>query len=265
MFIAPLNINNHMKLTNAEIKKIQSLQQKKYRDQYGEFVAEGFKIVADALNADQAILNIVVKGSVAGDARTRDLMSTAAKRSIPVEVLTDKEFDKISSLETPAGILAVIRKQEESIAADQPYIVLDAIKDPGNMGTIIRTAVWFGLTNIVIGKNSVDLYNPKVVQATMGSLFSIKTLEDQDLPVFLASLQAQNYTIIATSLQGKDVEDIKTAPNKTAILIGNETAGLDPKLLDYATHLYKINGSGLAESLNVSIAAGIVMYRFFGK
>lgn len=254
-----------MKLTENDKKKIKSLQQKKFRDQYGEYVVEGFKIVGDAIAANQDITMILVKGTVAADLRAKEVMAMAARESMAVELIQDKEFDKLSSLETPSGILAVIKKKNDMIEADKPYIVLDAIKDPGNMGTIIRTAVWFGLTNLVIGKNSVDLYNPKVVQATMGTLFVINAVEDQDLPLFLASLQAKSYTIVATSLQGEDIGDLKTTPAKTAILIGNETTGLDPKILSFATHLYKIGGSGLAESLNVSVAAGIVMYRFFGK
>jgi TrmH family RNA methyltransferase len=252
-------------LTNADKKKIQSLQQKKFRDQYGEYLAEGFKVVNDAIIAKQEIIQLLVKGSVANDLRTKELMSAAARQSVPVDVIADLEFDKMSALDTPSGVIAVIKKMNDFIEINKPYIVLDAIKDPGNMGTIIRTAVWFGLTNIVIGKTSVDLYNPKVVQATMGSLFSINATENQDLPMFLETLKTQNYTVIATSLQGKDLPDLEVAPNKTAILIGNETTGLDPKILEFATHLYKINGSGLAESLNVSVAAGIVMFRFFGK
>ena len=252
-----------MKLTNADKTKIKSLHTKKYRDKYNEYIAEGVKIVKEAIISETDIQFILIKGSVSTKDNVKEVMSLAAKESIPVEVLTDKEFDKLSALETPPGVLAVIDKQRsEYLDADSTYIILDSIKDPGNLGTIIRSADWFGINNIVIGEDSVDLYNPKVIQATMGSIFRVNITNNVDLHTFLSNLQAQNYTIIATSLEG-DEKGLQFETKKIAILVGNETKGLDPKTLNYATHLYKIPGADSAESLNVSVATGIVLYQVF--
>lgn len=254
-----------MELTKADISKITSLRVKKYRDASGKYVAEGVKIIKESVEAEINIELIVVMGSVSSTPEVKNIMRLAAKESIPVVVVKDKEFDKLSTLETPSGILAVINKRQKPyIDAGATYIILDSIKDPGNMGAIIRSADWFGINNIVIGMDSVDVYNPKVIQATMGSIFRMNLIVDQDLPTFIKTLKTQNYSILATSLEGKD-SDLKFESKKIAILVGNETKGLNPALLTNANILYKIPGSGNAESLNVSVATGIVLFQLFGK
>lgn len=253
-----------MPLINNEIKKITSLKMKKYRDEYGEYIIEGYKIIAEALKHEQQVVMLLVKGMVAQEARTKELMSLAASFSIQIEVIKDKEFDALSTLETPPGVLAVVRKSKEALKADASYIILDSIKDPGNLGAIIRTADWFGIKNIVVGKDSVDIYNPKVIQATMGSLFGVNIISGEDLYPFIETLKAQHYKIIATSLEGQEMTKLPIEKkDKLAVLIGNETTGLNPELLKLADHLYKIPGANTAESLSVSVASGIVLYQLF--
>jgi len=253
-----------MPLINNEIKKINSLKMKKYRDEYGEYIIEGYKIITEALKNEQEVSMLLVKGMVAQEQRTKDLMSLAASFSIQIEVMKDKEFDALSTLETPPGVLAIVKKSTESIQADASYIVMDSIKDPGNLGAIIRTADWFGIRNIVVGKDSVDIYNPKVIQATMGSLFHVNIRSGEELYPFLETLKSQHYKIIATSLEGKEMTQLPIEKkDKLAVLIGNETTGLNPELLKLSDHLYKIPGANTAESLSVSVAAGIVLYQLF--
>jgi len=249
--------------TKAELKHISSLKVKKYRDLTGEYLAEGFSVCEEAIRSTANVKLLLVKGSVSGEQRTKDLLAMAGKDSIPYEVIKDGEFDKLSALDTPPGVMCMIGKSSNpALEADMPYLILDAIKDPGNLGTIIRTADWFGFNNIMIGRDSVDVYSPKVVQATMGSIFHVNIVDDQDLFTQIKTLQAQNYTIIATSLTGK-THDLKNLTKKIAVLVGNETTGLNPELLTFADILYKIGGSGRAESLNVSVATGVVLHELF--
>lgn len=250
-------------ITKAEFQRYQSLKIKKYRDQYEEYLVEGFKMVEEVLNSGQVAVCLLVQGTVAEKPSTRLLMSMASKNSVPVEVMKDGEFEKISALETPPGVIAVVRKKKDYIEADKMYLVLDSIKDPGNLGAMIRTADWFGINNIVLGKESVDVYNSKVVQSSMGSLFRMNIVQNEDLPTFMEVLKANHYTIIATSLEGKPLAGSELKHDKLAVLVGNESTGLNPELLRLADHLYKIPGAGTAESLSVSVAAGIVLYQIF--
>jgi len=245
-----------MELTKNDIKIINSLRMKKYRDQYGLFAVEGFKVVSELLKSTITIKYIVITGSLANDDKVKELMSLASKDNVPVYVVKDKEYNKLSFLDTPPGVMGVGEKLESIIYPDENYLILDEIKDPGNLGTIIRTADWFGLKNIIISKNSVDVYNPKVVQSTMGSLFRLNIAIDQDLNEFVNDLKG--YKIIATSLDGSsELPNLKN--EKYAIIMGSESNGINKELLKLATDLYKIPGEGNAESLNVAVATGIVL------
>ncbi|MBN2029342.1 RNA methyltransferase [bacterium] len=247
-----------MKLTQSLKKKITSLKHKKYRNQYNQYVVEGFKITEEAFKTDQEVHFIVVNVSIAEDRKTKDLFSLAREKSIPIYDADDRDFQKLSSLETPPGILAVIEKKKEFIAEDGSYLILDCIKDPGNLGTIIRTADWFGFENIVIGEGSVDMYNPKVLQSTMGSVFHVHFIQNQNLFSFVRDLKKKGYQIIATSSDG-DEEKVKVHQNPFAVIMGSETVGIDKEILKLVDHKYRIKGCGKAESLNVAVATGIVL------
>lgn len=247
-----------MKLTQSLKKKITSLQHKKYRNKYDQYVVEGFKMVGEAFEADQDIDFIVVVESIKDDKKTKSLLSFAEKESVPVYHTDEKEFYKLSSLETPPGILAVIYKIKEYVTENVPYLILDCIKDPGNLGTIIRTADWFGFENIVIGAGSVDMYNPKVLQSTMGSVFHVNFVQNQDLSIFVRDLKNKGYRIIATSPDG-DEDEVKIHQNRFAVIMGSETIGINKEILEWVDYRYRIPGRDKAESLNVAVAAGVIL------
>ncbi|MEJ0101791.1 MAG: RNA methyltransferase [Bacteroidota bacterium] len=172
--------------------------------------------------------------------------------------IDETDLERISLLTAPNKVLAVVQKITPSHidTTDKITLVLDTIQDPGNMGTIIRTADWFGIDQVVCSHDSADIYNPKVVQATMGSIARVKTMYTDLQPW----LQQQRVKIYAAALEGKDIRKINKIP-EGIFIIGNESKGIHVDLLQMAHEKITITKSGKAESLNAAVAAGIILSR----
>ena len=229
-------------LSRSQIKFIKSLKQKKFRLQHQLFVVEGEKIVNDFLNSDWKIEQIYATKEWEGDA---------------VEV-SIKELERISSLKTPNKVLAIIKMpQRKSVISGNLVLALDTIKDPGNLGTIIRLADWFGIQHIICSQNCVELYNPKVVQATMGSLCRIQV---QYLNLKSTLENMTDYDICAAVIDGKSIFSVEKS-EKRIILMGSESHGISTELLEIAHQRVTIPKSenSQAESLNVANACGIIL------
>ena len=229
-------------LSRNQIKFIKSLKQKKFRLQHQLFVVEGEKIVNDFLNSDWKIEQIYATKQWEGDA---------------VEV-SIKELERISSLKTPNKVLAIIKMpQRKSVISGNLVLALDTIKDPGNLGTIIRLADWFGIQHIICSQNCVELYNPKVVQATMGSLCRIQV---QYLNLKSTLENMTDYDICAAVMDGKSIFSVEKS-EKRIILMGSESHGISTELLEIAHQRVTIPKSenSQAESLNVANACGIIL------
>ena len=229
-------------LSRNQIKFIKSLKQKKFRLQHQLFVVEGEKIVNDFLNSDWKIEQIYATKEWEGDA---------------VEV-SIKELERISSLKTPNKVLAIIKMpQRKSVISGNLVLALDTIKDPGNLGTIIRLADWFGIQHIICSQNCVELYNPKVVQATMGSLCRIQV---QYLNLKSTLENMTDYDICAAVMDGKSIFSVEKS-EKRIILMGSESHGISTELLEIAHQRVTIPKSenSQAESLNVANACGIIL------
>ena len=229
-------------LSRNQIKFIKSLKQKKFRLQHQLFVVEGEKIVNDFLNSDWKIEQIYATKQWEGDA---------------VEV-SIKELERISSLKTPNKVLAIIKiPKRKSVISGNLVLALDAIKDPGNLGTIIRLADWFGIQHIICSQNCVELYNPKVVQATMGSLCRIQV---QYLNLKSTLENMTDYDICAAVMDGKSIFSVEKS-EKRIILMGSESHGISTELLEIAHQRVTIPKSenSQAESLNVANACGIIL------
>ena len=238
-------------LSKAQIKYIRSLSQHKIRNENKAFVLEGTKIVHEWLNSLSAIQMIV-----ATDEWVENNFHLISKHhEATLYIVSEEILDSISTLQTPNQVLivALIPIYEEPVIENKWYIALDNIQDPGNMGTIIRIADWFGIDSIFCTLNCVDTYNPKVVQAAMGSHLRVKTFEKLLVP-FLNSLQIP---IIVATLDGESVYNFK--PIKSGIIIiGNESKGISNAVLSLATHNVTIPKKGGAESLNAGVSAGIL-------
>lgn len=239
-------------MTKAQIKFIQSLSRQKYRKEYNAYVVEGDK------NAKEWLQSGCKVQYIAANSQWLDLNKTLIKKHPEAEALPaeDFELEKITSLQHAQQVVLVVGKP-----AALPYIpvkgqwslFLEKIQDPGNMGTIIRTADWFGISQVICSTDCVEIYNPKVVQASMGSLLRVNTLE-MDTEEFL---QKNNQPLYAAYLGGTDMRLLKES-EPGVIAMGNESQGLSRQIVERATHKITIPGAGTAESLNVSVAAGIL-------
>ena len=240
-------------ITKKEIQFIKDLQSKQIRNDLGMFIAEGPTIVNDLLKRGIEYYKIY------------STIDYPFLYNIPsVEIITVKDLERISSMKTPNSILGIFY-QKPSITLREMQtcdniLILNDIQDPGNMGTILRTAEWLGYFNIISTLNSVDLYNPKVVQSSMGSVVGINMIY---LNLDEINILCYSHTLLATDTDGEDIREVKiTGP--FALIIGNEGNGIDEKLLSMATKKIKIprnNVSNLPESLNAATAAAICMWQ----
>ena len=239
-------------LSKSQVKYIQSLGHKKFRDEGAVFIAEGPKIVKELITEIPGLIKEVfaVKEWVN---ENQILLNQTAHTTIE-----EADLERISLLSAPNKVLAVVKKIIDGPidSNDKITLVLDAIQDPGNMGTIIRTADWFGINQVVCSNDCADIYNPKVVQATMGSIARVRTMYTDLRPW----LQQQKVKIYAAALAGKDIRKIDKIP-AGILIIGNESRGIHPDLLQMAHEKITITKSGKAESLNAAVATGIILSR----
>jgi TrmH family RNA methyltransferase len=237
--------------TNEKVKQWRKLHTRKGRKQQQAFLIEGFHLIEEAWNSKQKIEQLIVEEFVV-------LPDWSEK--VPVEIVSEEVFASLSQTKSPQGIAAILSIRENKEVTGDYFILIDGIQDPGNLGTIIRTADAAGMDAVILGKGTVDLYNDKVVRATQGSLFHIPIYE-ADLHDEVKRLKQQGVEIWATALDGASLYHEVERPNKVGLLLGNEGAGIQQRHIELADEKVKIPIYGKAESLNVSVAAGILMYK----
>ncbi|HEU4859122.1 MAG TPA: RNA methyltransferase [Chitinophagaceae bacterium] len=236
-------------ITKNQVKYIQSLGQKKWRDSEHVFIAEGPKLVNELLTA--ANCKIIQLYAL------KEWIDQIKPGGEVIEVTID-ELQKISQLSTPNQVVAIAKKitwESEAVLEGNISLALDEIQDPGNMGTIIRLADWFGVKNIFCSMNCADSYNPKVVQASMGSITRIR-IEYNDLPMWLK--KNNGLSVYASVLNGDDVTKMEKI-NEGILIIGNESKGISDQVLRLANARITIPRRGKAESLNAAVATGIIL------
>jgi TrmH family RNA methyltransferase len=250
-------------LSNNKLRFIISLQRKKIRDEEMLFVIEGDKIVKEFLGSEMKIVTLVAKPEFIGGL-TDDQMKSIDE-VIPVSY---DELKRVSRLKTPHNAMAVVKipgnKEPETIDKGELIAALDFIQDPGNLGTIIRAAAWFGIKKIICSENCVDVYNSKVVQATMGAILNVK-VHYTDLKNWLTLVNKKGFPIYGTMLEGVSIYGIDLK-QEGVILLGNESRGISDELLPLITSNITIpkftNASRGIESLNAGMAAAIVFSEF---
>jgi TrmH family RNA methyltransferase len=259
-------------LSKAQIKFINSLHQKKYRQQNEMFIAEGSKIVLDFLkNGAKPYLLIASKTWINENAinNSEDIYTINNETNTKCRIIETEEniIKKCSALSTPTNILAVFKYPESKIEdiENNLSIVLDNVQDPGNLGTIIRTAEWFGIKNIICSKGTVDVYNPKVIQATMGAILGVN-ITYTDIKDIISKHASPEFPIYGTYMEGENLYTKKLS-NKGFIVMGNEGKGISKEITRLITEKISIPnarpGKGIAESLNVAIACSIICSEFF--
>lgn len=237
-------------LTKSQIKYIQSLGHKKHRDAEKLFLAEGPKIVGEWLQEPGLRLQTIYA--------TQQWIAQHGQVTVPVQEVTVDELAKISQLQTPNQVLAVVHQQEPpaALTANSSLVLaLDTIQDPGNLGTIIRIADWFGINAIVCSRECADIYNPKVVQSTMGSLARVRILY-ADLVEWIES-QA-GCRVYAAALEGQDAGKMGVLQSGV-LVIGNESKGISGEVMKKVNVRITIPRKGKAESLNAAVATGILL------
>lgn len=247
---------------NALIKHISKLKEKKYRTEFNEYLIEGIKLVKEAIIENANIKQIVISENNLESANIQDFLKD--DNGIEYIVVPEKIFNIISDVEKPQGILAVISKNDNNLNIDysQDFIlILDNIQDPGNLGTIIRTADSCNIKQILVSRGTADCYNPKVIRSTMGAIFRVNIIECDNLKNTIQEIQNNNFKVISTSLDTeKSIYDIKL--KKVAVVIGNEANGVSKEIQNIADEKAKIPMLGKTESLNASIATGVILYEY---
>lgn len=248
-------------LQNPLVKAAAELKQKKYRQQRGEFLAEGLRTAEEAVafKAAQQIFYTATE-----DERTLQLLEQAAYMQLKLTCVSEAVMKKIADTETPQGIIAVCRMQEQSLeqllASGKLLLVLDRVGDPGNIGTMLRTADAAGVGGIILLKGTADIYAPKTVRSSMGSLFHVPVLSGVAEQEFIDNAKKAGYQLLVTALDGADNLYQADLKGRLAFVMGNEAGGVSASLLQQADKRVFIPMRGKAESLNVAMAAGIVMF-----
>lgn len=284
---------------NEIVKEIRKLKEKKYRKD--KFIVEGIKMLEEAINENASIDLIVIKegidlkGTISNlfeknnncEAKNKNVLDKISKTI----TVTENVFNTLTDVVSPQGVLAVINKNKKSTELDSDtkeevilndkdanvkkidivnnkinmsadYIIaLDGIQDPGNLGTIIRTADSANLKQIIVSKNTVDAYSPKVIRSTMGAIYRVNVIEAENLTETLKKLQNKGFKVVVTSLDtNTGIYDISY--NKSVVVIGNEANGVSKEIQELADEKVKIPMLGKTESLNASVATGIMIYEY---
>jgi RNA methyltransferase, TrmH family len=249
--VGTINIALRLMLSKAQNKYIRSLSQQKYRKEHNVYVAEGDKIAREWLQSRERIQMIVAVGDWVQE---YDWLIKQHKEA-SLHVVSDDELATISTMQTANKVLLVVQRSENQMITDDSgwQLALDDIQDPGNMGTIIRIADWFGISKVVCSANCVDAYSPKVVQSAMGGHLRVNVVTER----LLSYLDNCGMPIYAAALDGESVYEVQ-ASNTGVLVIGNESKGISPEIMNIAKQKITIPRKGGAESLNAAISAGII-------
>ena len=246
---------------NEIIKNIRKLKEKKYRDIENSYIIEGIKLIKEAIEEKAVIKQIVMCEEFSDEEIDKDTMFELARHNLVY--VTKSVFNIITDVKTPQGIIAVLekKKNEDANYKEDIIIALDDIQDPGNLGTILRTIDSANLKQIIVSKNTVDVYNPKVVRSTMGAIFRINVVEAENLKDELENAKKHGYKVMVTSLDSKkNIYNVDY--NKKVIVIGNEAKGVSKEIKEIADEKVIIPMLGKTESLNASVATSIMVYEY---
>ena len=238
-------------LKNPKVQSWRSLKDRKGRKETGCFLVEGRKMVEEALHS-----RFPVEAVLADESRLAELSLPA---NVPVYALPEHVLAAVCDTKTPQGVAAVVRMTgSESLGSR--LVALDGVQDPGNVGTIIRTADAAGLDGVLLSAQCADAFSPKVLRATMGSVFRMGIRVTEDLPGELTRLKQEGFSVLSSQLDGTPFYEREPVGERFCLVIGSEGNGVTPEVQQVATHRVKLPMRGGAESLNAAVAAGIMMY-----
>ncbi|MHB1688146.1 MAG: TrmH family RNA methyltransferase [Ignavibacteriaceae bacterium] len=244
-------------ISKNDLKYYSSLLNKKFRQEENKFIVEGEKIVNEGLDSNFTCEVIFLSKSFAEE--NGDFVTRLKKEKQNFEIIKEKEFEKLSDTISPQGIAAIFHKpKKKKDFEDDLVIALENISDPGNVGTIIRNCDWFGIKEIILGENCAEVYNPKTIRASMGSIFHLNINENVKIVSYLNLVKTQGYKIYCTDLNGKNLFDMELQ-SKSVIVFSNEANGPSGQLLNISDEIITIPKYGSAESLNVASASAVIL------
>jgi RNA methyltransferase, TrmH family len=239
---------------NPQVKQWKKLHTKKERENSGMFLVEGFHLVEEALKIEDMVLELIVSEEV-------EIPPRIDYGSVSMTQINKEVVKELAETETSQGIFALCKQPNHKQVEAKSYLLLDAVQDPGNLGTIIRTADAAGIDAIVVGNGSVDIYNAKVLRSAQGSHFHLPILRG-DLFEWIEKLKSTGISIYGTSLENGVVFTEVEPPSTYALIVGNEGSGIHTEILNKTTQNLYIPIYGQSESLNVAVATGILLYYF---
>ncbi|HTK82994.1 MAG TPA: RNA methyltransferase [Bacteroidota bacterium] len=255
------------KLSRADLKSYQKLLQKKFRQEEGKFLVEGLRSVEEALASEWVVEAVIATAAFLENRKIKGRSgASGAHHGEKWAEGSARDLEQLSDAETPQGIVAVVHRQEplmdalwKSSSTTSIVVALDNVSDPGNAGTIIRTCDWFGVDAVLLDERSVELYNPKVVRSTMGSMFHLPVGNHVELPEAMRQAKRNGFTVYATGLSGGEPLSKGMIAKKSLIVFGNESHGISSEVEKLAERTITIPGFGKAESLNVATSCAVVL------
>jgi TrmH family RNA methyltransferase len=255
-----------MRLTRNEIKFVRSLSLKKIRQLEQKFVVEGWRALKEVLSSPSKVVLVGVLRRYVDDPDYSGILSKLEERGAVLRELTETELHALADTVHAQGVIAVVQQKKRSLDADflkkaSLVVVADSVKDPGNLGSIIRSSDWFNIDLLLLGKGCVELYNDKVVRSTVGSILHLPIIEDVELAATLKMLKENSFSVIAFSGDGKRSYEGESMAGKIAVILGSEAHGVSAEVRALADAVVHIPKYGKAESLNVGVACGIALAR----
>lgn len=256
-----MNVTHITSTSNAAVKNANALKQKKYRDEQNLFAVEGLKMLREAVSAGMNIMQIFVLDEIYSENKAFfDNIDTEE-----IYITNNAVIEKISDWKTPQGIVSIISRKNYDIngilSKDSVFaVILDGVSDPGNVGTIIRTAEAAGVDAVITTGSAADCFQPKALRASMGSIFRVPVFENLEKCDIIYKIKSHGIRIVSTSLSGENMFGCDISKNKNALVFGNEAAGISKEFRENSDLLVKLPMEGKVESLNVAVSAGIIMY-----
>jgi TrmH family RNA methyltransferase len=259
-----------MSLSKAHLQRYRKLHHAKGRREAGLFLVEGPVLIGEALKEGWPLEEVLLTSEFAASDEGHDLVQKLALVDVPFALCTRDDLAKAVDTVTPQNAAAQARLPDEpadlSISNQfEMILICEAVSDPGNLGTLIRTADWFGLGQVILGEGSADPFSPKVVRSTAGSIFRVKTVESDNLTQAVEREKAGGRALFAAFLQGDLLPTDMPKSGLRGLVVGHETRGVSPEIARICQATVRIPGSGKAESLNLAVAAGILLYAFFAR
>ena len=250
-------------LSKSHLKKITALKNKKFRDQKKQFLIEGLRNCLEAIQSD-FIVETLLFNPENDSQNLNELIKLALKKNIELVKITESDIKGLADTVHSQEIFCVVQKKQFSTDSilkkkNEFIIVIDSGQDPGNLGTIIRTCDWFGVNAIFLSSGNVELLNPKVVRSTMGSIFHLPVVEEVDLNLFLPRIKKRGYHIFAADVKGQHFYHQVNYEKPVALILGNESRGINKNIFQFVEKIIKIPSFGKAESLNIASAGAVLV------